>query len=203
VAVGSWAVRQGCRVDNRFAAAGVPPRMLRAVLAVALFVALGGCTGQEGNGMLEEVPKTVQVTSAFDAHGRVPTRYTCDGEEVSVPLVVSGLPEGTERLAVVFDDPDAPRGTWVHWVFWDLAPSAALGDGADPADHGATVGRNSWGRNDYGGPCPPSGEHRYVLKAYALDAPLGLPAATDADGLRSAMDGRVLAWGELVGTYSR
>jgi hypothetical protein len=151
------------------------------------------------------------VSPAFEAGAEIPTRYTCEGEDVSPPLRWSGVPAGAKSLALVVDDPDAPdprapRRVWVHWVVCDLPPAAGgLEEGASagklPA--GARVGRNDWGRRDYGGPCPPIGRHRYFHKLYALDVALpALEAPTKAE-LERAMEGHVLARGELVGTYEK
>lgn len=141
--------------------------------------------------------------AAFEHEARIPAKYTCDGDDVSPPLSWSAGPDRTASYALIVDDPDAPGGTWVHWVAWSL-PGTALEEAlpAD-ADDGPRQGMNSWGRVGYGGPCPPSGTHRYFFKLYALDTTLDLPESTDKDALVDAMQGRVLAIGEIVGLYSR
>ena len=152
---------------------------------------------------------TLEIESEAFAHeGSIPPRYTCDGDDVSPPLTWSAGPQGTVGYALICDDPDAPVGTWVHWVAWNVEetglPEALPTDPADPTGaRGLEQGTNSWGRTGYGGPCPPSGTHRYYFRVYALDERLELPASTDADGLRRALEGHVLAEGELLGRYAR
>ncbi len=150
----------------------------------------------------------LKVTStAFDSGGTIPKKYTCDGADVSPPLAWQGAPDSTKSFAVICDDPDAPMGTWVHWVLFNLpADTVRLPENIPPdeeLENGARQGRNDFGRIGYGGPCPPSGTHRYFFKVYALDTKLGLAAgATKADVVK-AMAGHILAEGHLVGRYSR
>ncbi len=139
---------------------------------------------------------------AFATGQAIPPRFTADGDDVHPPLVISAPPEGTASFALVVDDPDAPRGTWVHWVVWNLPPDLrSLPEGELPA--GAEVGRNSWGTRQWRGPAPPSGTHRYFFKLYALDSRLELPPTADKDTLEGAMRRHVLDRAELMGTYSR
>lgn len=145
----------------------------------------------------------LKITSeAFTDKGTIPAKYTCDGQDVSPPLAFDAVPAGTRSLALIVDDPDAPVGTWVHWVLWNIPPETrAVGENSVPA--GALQGKNDWKRNSYGGPCPPSGSHRYFFRLYALDATLELgPSTTKAD-LERAMAGHILARGELMGSYRR
>lgn len=137
------------------------------------------------------------------AHGAaIPPRHTADGADTSPPLVIAGAPAGTVSLALIVDDPDAPVGTWVHWVVWNLpGTTTEIAEGALPA--GVAEGRNGWGRSGWGGPSPPSGTHRYFFRLQALDTVLSLPASTDAATLRRATAGHVLGEAELMGTYSR
>jgi hypothetical protein len=150
----------------------------------------------------------IQVTSsAFKEGGLIPRKHTCDGADVSPPLAWTGVPEGAKSLALISDDPDAPMGTWVHWVLYNLPVNAQLLPEAVPPDKeltsGARQGRNDFRRIGYGGPCPPGGTHRYFFKLYALDTLLDLqPGATKAD-LVKAMEGHILAQGQLMGKYSR
>ena len=140
-------------------------------------------------------------SSVFDDGGAIPSRHTCDGDDVSPPLAWSGAPEGTAAFALIVDDPDA-RG-WIHWLVTDIpADRPSLGEGASGASAG-TEGRNDFGRAGHGGPCPPSGTHRYDYEVFALSEPLGLAAGFSADELRAAMEGRVLGSGHLTGTYQR
>ncbi|RMG44500.1 MAG: YbhB/YbcL family Raf kinase inhibitor-like protein [Acidobacteria bacterium] len=151
------------------------------------------------------------TSSAFGPGEEIPVRYTCEGEDLSPPLEWKGLPEGTKSLALIVDDPDAPdparpRMTWVHWVVYNIPPTASgLEEGASGRrmPEGAREGLNDWKRTGYGGPCPPIGRHRYVHKLYALDTTLPeLPEATKA-AVERAMEGHVLAKAELVGTYRK
>lgn len=152
-----------------------------------------------------DVPESLSVTSsAFSEGGPVPSKYSCDGSDVSPPLRISGLPQGARYVALVMDDPDAPSGTWTHWAWWDLpAGPADLGEGADVTDAGAREGKNSWGRTGYGGPCPPSGTHRYYFRAFATEEPLGLPSGASVGAVWDALAQKAVAQGELMGTYSR
>ncbi len=150
-------------------------------------------------------------STAFSAGGSIPADYTCDGLNIPPPLEWSDLPAGTRSLALVVDDPDAPdpqapKRTWVHWVLYNIPPSVQkLQEGVTPPDlpPGTRQGLNDWKHTGYGGPCPPVGRHRYVHKLYALDTMLpDLNEPTKAE-LEAAMDGHVLARGELIGTYER
>jgi Raf kinase inhibitor-like YbhB/YbcL family protein len=151
----------------------------------------------------DTMPATFRVTSpAFPQGQPIPARFTADGADISPELHLLDTPPGTASFALVMDDPDAPVGTWVHWVVWNLpAATAKIPEGSLPA--GAVEGRTSWGRAGYGGPAPPSGTHRYFFKVYALDTILDLPSSTDAKGLERAVQGHVLARAELMGTYTR
>ncbi|HEY9856247.1 MAG TPA: YbhB/YbcL family Raf kinase inhibitor-like protein [Stenomitos sp.] len=144
---------------------------------------------------------------AFETGRSIPEQYACDGQNVSPELHWQDVPEGTESLAIICDDPDAPRKVWVHWVLYDLpAKTTHLAEQVPPAERlptGGTQGRNDFGTIGYGGPCPPSGTHRYVFQLYALDRKLGLqPGATKQQVLK-AMQGHVIAEAQLTGTYTR
>ena len=144
--------------------------------------------------------KSLSVTSSsFGSSQLIPRKYTCDGEDVNPPLTVGGVPEETKSLVLVIDDPDAPMGTWVHWVVWNIPP-------ADRMEENAVLGvegLNDFGKHSYGGPCPPSGTHRYFFKLYSLDTKLSLPSNSRKKDVENAIKGHVLAKGELVGLYSR
>lgn len=148
------------------------------------------------------------ITSSAFAHGAmIPKEYTCDGKDVSPPLSWSDPPEKTQSFALIMDDPDAPMGTWVHWVIYNIPATArSLPEGiptnADLPD-GSRQGRNSWRRIGYGGPCPPSGSHRYFFKLYALDTALTLASGATKEELLQAMEGHILAQAELMGRYAR
>ena len=146
-------------------------------------------------------------SSAFEAGGIIPKKYTCDGPDVSPPLSWSDVPGGAKSLTLIADDPDAPRGTWVHWVAWNIPATArALEEDAPKRDtlpNGMKQGTTDFRSIGYGGPCPPSGTHRYFFKLYALDATLNLPPSTTKKDLEKAMQGHVLAQSELMGKYAR
>jgi hypothetical protein len=150
----------------------------------------------------------LQLTSeAFSDGTMIPKRFTCDGEDVSPPLSWSALPAETGSLALICDDPDAPVGTWDHWVLFNI-PATATGLPEDvPAkairEDGSVHGNNSWGRLGYGGPCPPGGTHRYFFKLYALDIALNLTSGATKSQLVSAMEGHILDQGQLMGKYRR
>ena len=154
----------------------------------------------------DAAPSTLQKGSimqlrsrAYVDGGRIPLRYTCDGEDVSPPFTIEGVPEGTVSLALVMDDPDAPGGTWVHWVLYDLDPVARVAEGADVGVRGT----NSWGALGYGGPCPPEGVHRYITTVYALAGTLGLGEGATKAEVFEAMDGLVITQAAFTGTYHR
>lgn len=162
----------------------------------------GQMTGEEGVTMAIEFS-----SSAFEDGAAIPKKYSCDGEDISPALSWDNLPAGTESLALIMDDPDAPRGTWVHWVVYDIPPESAGFPEDVPATGeapgGGKQGNNSWKRSGYGGPCPPGGTHRYFFKLYALDTVLGLETGVTKDRLLKAMEGHVLDQAQLMGTFSR
>jgi Raf kinase inhibitor-like YbhB/YbcL family protein len=165
--------------------------------------------------ILPEDPKmnTIRLQSpAFPGGGTIPKLHTCDGKDVSPPLAWSGVPENARSLALICEDPDAPRGTWTHWVIFDIPASVKeLGEGV-PAQERVKVtaggetalqGKNDFDKVGYGGPCPPSGTHRYFFRIYALDTELSLGPGTTRQDLLRSIQGHVLAEGDLMGRYSR
>jgi len=140
------------------------------------------------------------MSSAFENNKFIPAKYTCDGDDVNPPLAIEGVPEGTKTLALIVDDPDAPMGTWDHWIVWNIpATTSKIAENTVPG----TEGMNDFRRRSYGGPCPPSGTHRYFFKVYALDVKLDLSPTSRKRDVEKAMQGHVLAKGELVGLYRR
>jgi Raf kinase inhibitor-like YbhB/YbcL family protein len=137
----------------------------------------------------------------------IPEKYTCDGIDVSPPLVLSSVPDSTKTLALICDDPDAPMGTWVHWVLFNLpANITELPENIRPEkelENGAKQGMNDFHKIGYGGPCPPGGTHRYYFKLYALDTELNLEAGVTKSQLLEAMEGHILGEGQLMGRYKR
>ncbi len=147
------------------------------------------------------------LSSAFQEGGMIPADYTCDGRNISPPLSWSGIPEKVVTLALICDDPDAPVGTWVHWVLYNLPASVKeLPAGIPPEGKptsGAVQGKNDFRKPGYGGPCPPGGTHRYYFKLYALDKALDLKPGATKKELLKAMEGHILAEGQLMGRYKR
>ncbi|MBI2426304.1 MAG: YbhB/YbcL family Raf kinase inhibitor-like protein [Candidatus Kerfeldbacteria bacterium] len=142
------------------------------------------------------------ISSAFEHNQTIPSTYTCDGRDVNPPLAIADVPANTKSLALIVDDPDAPAGTWVHWVVWNIDPHITeITENSVPS--GATEGTTSFGKTGYGGPCPPSGTHRYFFKLAALDRALELSFNATAADLEHAMDGHVLASAERMGVYAR
>jgi Raf kinase inhibitor-like YbhB/YbcL family protein len=145
----------------------------------------------------------LQITSpAFQNNGTIPRLYTCDGKDINPPLMIANCPQGTKSIALICDDPDAPMGIWVHWVLWNINPGVKeIKENTVP--QGAVQGINDFKKHSYGGPCPPSGTHRYFFKVYALDTILNIsPNSTKAE-LEKAMKGHILVEGQLVGLYKR
>jgi hypothetical protein len=159
----------------------------------------------------EESMALTLTSTAFTDGGKIPFKYTCQGDDIAPPLTWRGVPANTRSLVLIVDDPDAPdpkapKMTWVHWVLFNLPPdTTGLPEGAAMADlpHGTGQGLNNWNRTGYGGPCPPIGRHRYFHKLYALDIVLeGLGKPTKKT-LEAAMQGHVLGQAELMGTYEK
>lgn len=147
------------------------------------------------------------TSSAFKDGDSIPSKYTCDNLDISPPLKWSKEPEDTKTFALICDDPDAPGGTWVHWVVYNI-PGTMYEFEEDIAKNGlfqnnALQGKNDFGNNNYGGPCPPGGTHRYYFKIYALDATLGAQPGITKRELLKLMDGHILDQGQLMGRYKR
>jgi Raf kinase inhibitor-like YbhB/YbcL family protein len=174
--------------------------------AVVLLFAAASITTAGENSMNLAISST-----AFAPDGPIPPLYTCEGKDISPPLAWTGAPAGTKSLVLIVDDPDAPdpaapQVTWVHWVLYNISPSAgglpeAVSSMALPA--GTREGINDWGRAGYGGPCPPIGRHRYFHKLYALDAVLPALNRPDKAAVEKAMAGHILAQVQLIGTYQQ
>lgn len=163
-----------------------------------LIAAVGVNTGEE---------KMKIESSAFPEGGMIPEKYTCDGQDVSPPLSIADIPAGTQSLVLICDDPDAPAGTWVHWVLFNLPPNTALLKEGIPSEkiltNGAKQGINDFRRIGYGGPCPPGGTHRYYFKLYALHQMLDLDAGATKWQVAQAMKGHIIAEAQLMGKYKR
>jgi len=141
------------------------------------------------------------TSSAFQEGGTIPSKFTCDGSDTSPPLRITGVPSGAKTLVLIADDPDAPGGLFTHWLVWNTPPqtnSIAEGGAAK-----GVQGTNDFGKSGYGGPCPPSGAHRYAFKVFALDRELDLRSGAKRSQLDAAMKGHIIAQGELTGRYAR
>lgn len=139
---------------------------------------------------------------AFQHNENIPAKYTCDGEGINPPLQFLDVPGNAKSLVLISDDPDAPMGTWVHWTIWNIDTKITeIAENSVPAD--AVEGTTSFGNVGYGGPCPPSGVHRYFFKLYALDTVLDLPAGANIKELETAIQGHALGNAEFIGLYSR
>lgn len=153
----------------------------------------------------DTAPKTSTMTLssfAFKHNELIPKKYTCDGDDISPPLAISGVPAHAKSLALIVDDPDAPAKTWVHWTVWNITPQTTeISENSAPI--GAFEGITDFGKPGYGGPCPPSGTHRYFFKLYALDILLTLPQTARKADLEKAMQGHILDTAELIGLYKR
>ena len=181
-------------------------KLFMSILLTILIMAPGMIPGQsqaEGDkSMALEISST-----AFEQGGMIPVQYTCDGKNISPRLEWSGVPDDAESLALIADDPDAPGKTWVHWVLFNIPGETTSLEENYPKDAelpgGAVNGITDFGSNGYGGPCPPGGTHRYYFKLYALDTTLDLDSSAKKSDLLKAMEGHVLAEGQLMGKYRR
>lgn len=152
----------------------------------------------ETNG--KEVEEKMKLSSPeFEHNGFIPKKFTCQGEDVNPTLVIEDIPDGTKSLALIMDDPDAPMGTWVHWVVFNIPVISRIEENSVPGKQGI----NDFGRLNYGGPCPPSGTHRYFFKLYALDTELDLGEGITKKELEEAMEGHILQKVELIGLYKK
>ena len=169
--------------------------MPRAIVAGALAIALAIVSFAAGGAKMK-------ITSpAFQEGGNIPSKFTCDSGNTSPPLQIADVPSGAKSLVLIADDPDAPSGLFTHWMAWNISPQTnAIAEGSAPK---GVHGTNDFGRSGYGGPCPPSGTHRYYFKIFALDRELDLPAGTKRSQLDAAIKGHIVAQGELMGRYSR
>ena len=141
-------------------------------------------------------------STSFGHNGQIPKKYTCDGSDINPPLKFEEIPANAKSLALIVDDPDAPMGTWVHWVVWNIdTKTSEIKENSVPK--GSMQGMNDFRKHAYGGPCPPSGTHRYFFKLYALDMALNIGASAGKTALESSMKGHILAEAKLIGLYER
>lgn len=162
-------------------------------------LALAGCQNQNSVSQY----RAMQLTSpAFGHNQPIPPKYTCDDQDVSPRLAISGVPENAQSLALIVDDPDAPRGDWVHWTLWNIAPTTTkIAENSVP--QGAVEGMTDFGKPGWGGPCPSSGQHRYQFKLYSLDATLDLAASATKADIEKTMQNHILDQTTLIGLYQR
>jgi hypothetical protein len=139
------------------------------------------------------------VSEAFEDGEDIPSKYTCQGEDINPPLTIEDIPDGTVSFALIMIDPDAPVGIWDHWIVWNIRPIGTIAEGSAPG----IQGQNDFIQAKYGGPCPPSGVHRYFFKVFALDTYLDLEKGAKKKDLEKAMEGHVLDKAELMGKYKR
>lgn len=142
------------------------------------------------------------TSPAFNHGSLIPSRYTCDGENINPHMIIHGVPANAKSLALLVEDPDAPAGLWIHWVMWNIPPETKE-IREHTAPWGAEEGLNTRNKRGYAGPCPPLGTHRYFFRLFALECKLTLTADADKPALEKAMEGQILATTELMGTYSR
>ena len=136
---------------------------------------------------------------AFSHGGHIPPLYTCEGKDINPPIEISGIPGDAKSLALIMEDPDAPNGTFYHWLMWNIPPQNVINENNTPG----ICGRNNFNKNNYGGPCPPDGEHRYFFRIFALDTELELPEGSSHSELVNAMEGHILASGDIMGYYKK
>lgn len=187
--------------------------MNKLFILVTLPIFLAGCVSQTSNSVIDSISNvnknlntnTMKISSsAFVSGDKIPMKYTCDGNSVNPPLAFSEVPADTKSLVLIMDDPDAVKvagKVWDHWVVWNIMPQTT--NIAEDSVPPGIVGMNSGGRQAYGAPCPPNGEHRYFFKLYALNALLDLPFNSGQAVVVRAMEGHIIAQAELGGVYSR
>jgi len=147
----------------------------------------------------DEMEKLIITSPVFKNNGMIPRKYTCDGADVNPPLNIRGIPKTAESLVLIVDDPDAPMGTWDHWIVWNILPEERIEENSVPG----VEGLNDFRKHSYGGPCPPSGTHRYFFRVYALDRILDLKPNSRKRDVERAMGRHILAQGEIIGLYRR
>jgi Raf kinase inhibitor-like YbhB/YbcL family protein len=170
--------------------------MQKAIIAGAFAISLAAMASFAAGG-----DKMKITSSAFQEGANIPSKFTCDGGDTSPPLQIADIPSEAKSLVLIVDDPDAPGGLFTHWAVWNIPPqTSSVGEGGTPK---GVQGTNDFGKSGYGGPCPPSGTHRYSFKLFALDRELDLPFGAKRGQLDAAMKGHIVAQGELMGRYSK
>ncbi len=183
--------------------------LLKFTIVFIIFIIIAGASSfyfpkrQESNNLKLPKQKNMKISSTvFDNNQFIPRKYTCDGDNINPPLLIHDVPQEAQSLVLIVDDPDAPMGTWTHWLLWNINPSTSLiEEGNIP--QGAVEGLNDFGENSYGGPCPPTDTHRYHFKLYALDTILDIGPSSKKDDVEKAMVNHIIDWTELIGLYER
>ena len=170
--------------------------MKKAIIAGASAIVLAAMAPFAAGGARMKI-----TSSAFQEGASIPSKFTCDGADTSPPLQIADIPSGAKSLALIMDDPDAPSGLFTHWAVWNISPqTSSIAEGSTPK---GVQGANDFGKSGYGGPCPPSGAHRYYFRIFALDRELDLPFSAKRGQVDAAMKNHIVAQGELMGRYSR
>jgi len=175
-------------------------------LLITVVIIFSSCAEKQGEKAMK-VGK-IEIKSVFKNNEKIPEKYTCDGEDISPPLELVNLSENAKSIAIIVDDPDAPFGTFNHWIIWNIPPTNKIPEGIPEGKEihtpfKAFQGKNDFGKYKYGGPCPPPGKpHRYFFKVYVLDTTLELKEGTKEELLK-AMEGHVIQYGELIGLYGK
>jgi Raf kinase inhibitor-like YbhB/YbcL family protein len=181
------------------------------IALIAVLFLLGPTRSETFSSVIEMPPPDagfILISPNFTDGGPIPARYTCDGENIAPTLAWGEPPAGTHSYVLVVDDPDAPLGTWTHWIVYNLpaetrSVDALIRPGVQLNDVTVLFGKNSWGKQAYSGPCPPSGAHHYVFQLYALDIMLGPEDKASKNELATRMQGHILSYAELTGTYTK
>ncbi len=169
-------------------------KIILGVLIASLVFAQKAMADEHKGGMIMKL-----TSPEFKNNEHIPKRFTCQGDDINPELTIEGIPEGAKSLALIMDDPDAPMGTWVHWVVYNIPIASKIEEDSIPGEQLI----NDFGRKDYGGPCPPSGTHRYFFKIYALDEELDLEVGVKKEALEKAIEGHILEKAELKGLYKK
>ncbi|MCX6739757.1 MAG: YbhB/YbcL family Raf kinase inhibitor-like protein [Candidatus Parcubacteria bacterium] len=174
---------------------------MKKLLIICFIILFTGCTKQSVNLNVNNI--SMKLTSpAFTHNANLPSKYTCDGQGINPPLEIAEVPANTQSLVLISDDPDAPMGTYTHWLVWNIDPQTTeIKENSVP--EGANLGKTSAGKTGYVAPCPPTGTHRYLFKIYALDIKLDLTPNAGKDNLEKAIQGHILDSAEIIGIYQR
>lgn len=177
-------------------------KLILIITLIIVFLGLNAILKNHNNGLGKIKETNMKLTTIFADGEKIPSKYTCDGEDLAPELMISDVPNGTKSLVLIVDDPDAPMGTWVHWLLYNIPPNTTKIDNKNLPE-GLKQGITDFGRIGWGGPCPPYGTHRYFFKLYALDKDLELPQGAKKPQLEAAIKGHVIEEVQLIGLYKR